>query len=96
MGPKIVTADVVSDPHNLAIRLTLNGQIMQDSNTNQLIFGVPELIEFLSQTITLEPGFTRDVSNIGHYGTGDLEITLGTPDDLDRAKPLIQRSYDAS
>jgi predicted transport protein len=47
-------------------------------------------------TITLEPGFTRDVSNIGHYGTGDLEITLSGPDDLDRAKPLIQRSYDAS
>jgi len=47
-------------------------------------------------TIVLEPGFTRDVSNIGHYGTGDLEITLSTPDDLERAKPLIKRSYDES
>jgi 2-keto-4-pentenoate hydratase/2-oxohepta-3-ene-1,7-dioic acid hydratase in catechol pathway len=56
MGPKIVTTDVVPDPHKLSIKLTLNGQTMQDSNTNQLIFGVPELIEFLSQTITLEPG----------------------------------------
>jgi 2-keto-4-pentenoate hydratase/2-oxohepta-3-ene-1,7-dioic acid hydratase in catechol pathway len=56
MGPKIVTTDVVPDPHKLPIKLILNGQTMQDSNTDQLIFGVPELIEFLSQTITLEPG----------------------------------------
>jgi 2-keto-4-pentenoate hydratase/2-oxohepta-3-ene-1,7-dioic acid hydratase in catechol pathway len=56
MGPTIVTSDAVPNPHKLAIKLTLNGQVMQDSNTDQLIFGVPELIEFLSQTITLEPG----------------------------------------
>src|SRR5207247_11214236 len=37
-------------------RLIMNGKTMQDANTDQLIFGVPELIEFLSQTITLEPG----------------------------------------
>jgi len=56
MGPTIVTADEVPDPHKLSIKLILNGKTMQDSNTDQLIFGVPELIEFLSQTITLEPG----------------------------------------
>lgn len=56
MGPTIVTADSVPDPHRLSIKLILNGQTMQDSNTDQLIFGVPELIEFLSETITLEPG----------------------------------------
>ena len=56
MGPKIVTADVVADPHKLAIKLRLNGKTMQDSNTDQLIFGVPELVAFLSETITLEPG----------------------------------------
>ena len=56
MGPTIVTADVVADPHRLSIKLLLNGRTMQDSNTDQLIFGVPELIEFLSRTITLEPG----------------------------------------
>jgi 2-keto-4-pentenoate hydratase/2-oxohepta-3-ene-1,7-dioic acid hydratase in catechol pathway len=56
MGPKIVTSDVVPNPHQLSIKLTLNGQTMQNSNTDQLIFGVPQLIEFLSQTITLEPG----------------------------------------
>jgi len=56
MGPTIVTTDVVPDPHKLSIKLILNGATMQDSNTDQFIFGVPELIEFLSQTITLEPG----------------------------------------
>lgn len=56
MGPAIVTTDAVPDPGKLSIKLILNGQTMQDSNTNQLIFSVPELIEFLSQTITLEPG----------------------------------------
>jgi 2-keto-4-pentenoate hydratase/2-oxohepta-3-ene-1,7-dioic acid hydratase in catechol pathway len=56
MGPTIVTAVEIPDPHNLSIKLRLNGKTMQDSNTDQLIFGVPELIAFLSETITLEPG----------------------------------------
>ena len=56
MGQTIVTADAVPDPHKLPIKLTLNGQTMQESNTDQLIFGVPALIEFITQTITLEPG----------------------------------------
>ena len=47
-------------------------------------------------TVQLEPGFTRDVRTIGHYGTGDLEITLTRPEDLDRALPYIQASYEAS
>lgn len=56
MGQAIVTTDTIPDPHKLSIKLILNGRTMQDSNTDQLIFGVPRLIEFLSQTITLEPG----------------------------------------
>ncbi|HKV38891.1 MAG TPA: fumarylacetoacetate hydrolase family protein [Blastocatellia bacterium] len=56
MGQNIVTTDVITNPHTLSIKLILNGKTMQDSNTDQLIFGVPALIEFLSQTITLEPG----------------------------------------
>ena len=47
-------------------------------------------------TITLEPDFARDVRTVGHYGTGDLEITIRTLADLERAKPLLQRSYEAS
>ncbi len=55
-GPAVVTADEVPDPHNLDISLTLNGRVMQNSNTGQLIFQVPRLIEFLSSVFTLEPG----------------------------------------
>jgi predicted transport protein len=47
-------------------------------------------------SVTLEAGFTRDVSEVGHYGTGDLEIALSKPEDLERAKPLIVQSYEAS
>ncbi|MCP3728395.1 DUF5655 domain-containing protein [Paraburkholderia sp. CNPSo 3272] len=44
-------------------------------------------------TVAFEDGFSRDVSQIGHWGTGDIELTLRTPADLDRAKPLLERSY---
>ena len=47
-------------------------------------------------TVQIEQGFTRDVSAVGHFGTGDLEITLSNADDLGRAKPLIEMSYGAS
>ncbi|WP_268625755.1 DUF5655 domain-containing protein [Paenibacillus alvei] len=47
-------------------------------------------------SIQLEPSFTRDVRQIGHYGTGDLEITIMNDDQLERAKELIQRSYELS
>ena len=55
-GPAIVTADEIEDPHNLDISLTLNGEVMQHSNTRNLIFQVPRLIAFLSSVFTLEPG----------------------------------------
>ena len=42
------------------------------------------------------PGFTRNVSDIGHFGTGDLEIVPSRPNDLERADPLIRASYEAS
>jgi predicted transport protein len=47
-------------------------------------------------TVHLEPGFTRDVTKIGHFGSGDLEITLASPGDLERAKPLLDRAYNES
>jgi 2-keto-4-pentenoate hydratase/2-oxohepta-3-ene-1,7-dioic acid hydratase in catechol pathway len=55
-GPAIVTADEIADPHNLRISLAINGETLQDSNTSNLIFGVPQLIAFLSSVFTLEPG----------------------------------------
>ena len=56
IGPFVATVDEISDPHQLNIRFRLNGETLQDSNTCQLIFKIPELIEFLSSSITLEPG----------------------------------------
>jgi 2-keto-4-pentenoate hydratase/2-oxohepta-3-ene-1,7-dioic acid hydratase in catechol pathway len=56
MGPWLVTADEIADPHNLNISLTMNGETLQDSNTRELIFKIPELIEFLSSIMTLEAG----------------------------------------
>jgi predicted transport protein len=46
--------------------------------------------------IELKKGFTRDVRNIGHFGTGDVEITLASPGDLEQAKPMLLQSYEAS
>ena len=56
IGPAIVTADEIDDPHNLDISLTLSGEVMQSSNTRHLIFKVPRLIAHLSSVFTLEPG----------------------------------------
>jgi predicted transport protein len=48
------------------------------------------------KTVPLEKGFTRDVTNIGHFGTGNLEVSLRSMDDFTRAQPLIVRSYEGS
>lgn len=56
IGPYIVTADEVPDPHALGIRLRLNGRTVQDSNTGDQIFKIPTVIAVLSEGMTLEPG----------------------------------------
>ena len=56
LGPCLVTADEVPEPNNLRLRTLLNGQVMQDHTTADMIFDVPALIESLSSTMTLRPG----------------------------------------
>lgn len=56
MGPALVTPDEVGDPHNLSIRAILNGRVMQDSNTSNMIFNCYYLVSYLSQVFTLQPG----------------------------------------
>jgi 2-keto-4-pentenoate hydratase/2-oxohepta-3-ene-1,7-dioic acid hydratase in catechol pathway len=56
MGPWIVTRDEIADPHELDISLEIGGETLQHSNTRELIFKIPELIEYLSTVVTLEPG----------------------------------------
>lgn len=68
VGPELVTADEVPDPHALGIRLRINGQTLQDSNTNQLIFQAPHILAYISQILTLEAGdliFTGTPPGVG-------------------------------
>lgn len=78
IGPYLVTADEVADPHDLRITCTINGEMRQDSNTADLIFDVPQIISYISRYVTLEPG---DI-----ISTGTPEgVALGRPD-----KPWLQ------
>ncbi len=56
LGPELVTVDEISDPQTLQIKCILNGKVMQDANTSDMIFSVAEIIEFLSSIMTLLPG----------------------------------------
>jgi acylpyruvate hydrolase len=81
-GPWITTADEVAEPGDLALRTWINGELRQDSRTSDLIFGIPEIVAFISETITLEPGdliLTGTPSGVGMYfdpprflGSGDV------------------------
>jgi 2-keto-4-pentenoate hydratase/2-oxohepta-3-ene-1,7-dioic acid hydratase in catechol pathway len=67
-GPVIVTADELTNPHDLSIALRLNGTVMQSSNTSRMIFKVPAIVAYLSQVFTLEPGdliFTGTPPGVG-------------------------------
>lgn len=68
LGPWIVTRDDIPDPQDLALRCRVNGRLLQDGSTSNMIFGVAEIVSYLSQTMTLEPG---DVIATGTpYGVG--------------------------
>lgn len=56
MGPALVTSDEIANPHDLDIQLTINGEVLQSSNTSNLIFSINELIADLTSFMTLEPG----------------------------------------
>ncbi|XP_022110460.1 fumarylacetoacetate hydrolase domain-containing protein 2-like [Acanthaster planci] len=70
LGPAIVTKDEISDPHNLGIRCRVNGDIRQDSNTNELVFNTMQLIAFISRLLTLQAGdliLTGTPSGVGVF-----------------------------
>ena len=72
MGPCLALPDEIPDPHSLELKLTVNGEVRQESNTSNLIFKIPDLIASLSRYLTLEPG---DV------------ISTGTPEGISPIKP---------
>jgi 2-keto-4-pentenoate hydratase/2-oxohepta-3-ene-1,7-dioic acid hydratase in catechol pathway len=68
IGPAIVTKDEISDPHALKLGTNVNGEVRQNSSTNQIIFQVPKLVEFISSYVTLDPGdliFTGTPPGVG-------------------------------
>jgi 2-keto-4-pentenoate hydratase/2-oxohepta-3-ene-1,7-dioic acid hydratase in catechol pathway len=68
MGPAIVTADEIADPHNLDVQLSIDGEVLQHSNTRELIFKIPALIEYISSITPLLPG---DIVSTGTpFGVG--------------------------
>jgi 2-keto-4-pentenoate hydratase/2-oxohepta-3-ene-1,7-dioic acid hydratase in catechol pathway len=56
MGPHLVSADEIADPHALDISLRIGEEVLQHSNTRELIFKIPDLVEYISSVVTLEPG----------------------------------------
>ena len=83
VGPCLVTRDEISDPHNLAMWLEVNGKRMQSGNTNTMIFGVQKLLSYLSYFVTLMPG--------------DI-VSTGTPPGVGmgiKPKPVFLKSGDS-
>ena len=70
LGPLMVSKDEIKDPHNLRLWLKLNGKILQDSNTSDLVFDIPFLIEHLSQYMTLLPGDVISTGTPSGVGMG--------------------------
>ena len=75
LGPYMVTADEIPDPNDLALRISVNGQLRQNANTREMIYGVRRLIEFSSSFYALHPGdviFTGTPSGVGPIKAGDV------------------------
>jgi 2-keto-4-pentenoate hydratase/2-oxohepta-3-ene-1,7-dioic acid hydratase in catechol pathway len=80
LGPCLVTKDEIPDPNKLAIKTVLNGRVMQEANTDDMIFDVPTLIEFLSGSTTLLPGtviLTGTPSGVGMARTPPVWLKDG-------------------
>ncbi len=70
IGPSIVTTDEIADPHELAISLSIDGEVLQSSNTRELIFKIPDLVEYISSITPLLPGDIVSTGTPGGVGMG--------------------------
>jgi 2-keto-4-pentenoate hydratase/2-oxohepta-3-ene-1,7-dioic acid hydratase in catechol pathway len=86
MGPAIVTADEIGDPHNLRLTLRVNGETKQDSNTNDLIFNIPTLLATLSRGMTLEVGDILATGTPSGVGMGQTPPAYLRPGDIVEAE----------
>ncbi|MCH4815848.1 MAG: fumarylacetoacetate hydrolase family protein [Saccharolobus sp.] len=97
IGPYLVTRDEIPDPHNLTIKLEVNGEIRQQGNTRSMIHKIPELIEYVSKGITLYPGdviSTGTPSGTG-LGTGKFlkegDVMVGYIEKIGRLENRVMR-----
>jgi 2-keto-4-pentenoate hydratase/2-oxohepta-3-ene-1,7-dioic acid hydratase in catechol pathway len=70
MGPAIVTADELNNPHSLDIRLDIDGEVLQNSSTNQFVFQIPRLVEYISSITPLLPGDVVSTGTPAGVGIG--------------------------
>jgi acylpyruvate hydrolase len=80
MGPYLVTRDEVPDPHALRIRLWIDGELMQDGTSGDMIFKIPRIISYLSRIVTLRPGdviSTGTPPGVGHWRTPPRYLRAG-------------------
>ncbi len=82
MGPAIVTADEIANPHELAISLSINGETLQNSNTRELIFKIPDLIEYISSITPLLPGDVVSTGTPSGVGMGRTPQRWLKPGDI--------------
>lgn len=78
IGPYIVDASDIKDPHNLTLRTYINGELKQEGNTRDLVFNIPQLIVYLSDIMTLQPGdmiFTGTPEGLADVQPGDVVVT---------------------
>jgi acylpyruvate hydrolase len=95
VGPYLTTRDEVPDPHTLAISARVNGTTLQDSNTSKMIFKIPELIEFISASITLEPGdliATGTPEGVGVFRTPPIFLKPGNVVEVEIEKLGVLRN----
>jgi 2-keto-4-pentenoate hydratase/2-oxohepta-3-ene-1,7-dioic acid hydratase in catechol pathway len=81
IGPWLVTADEIPDPHDLAMRLDVNGRTRQNGSTRTMIFGVPHLVSYVSRFIRLEPGDIISTGTPPGVGLGQTPPTYLRPGD---------------
>jgi 2-keto-4-pentenoate hydratase/2-oxohepta-3-ene-1,7-dioic acid hydratase in catechol pathway len=101
MGPAIVTTDEIDDPHTLDIQLSINGEVLQHSNTRHLIFKIPDLIAYISSVIPLEPGDVISTGTPAGAGLGQSPQRWLKPGEeivikIDRVGELRNRTVAAS
>jgi len=82
MGPFLLTTDELPDPHNLSVKLKVNGKVLQESNTKQLVHNVPQLMAFCSQIFTLEPGDVVATGTPGGLAKDRNPATYMNPGDV--------------